>query len=209
MASSALLLVVAGCGDGTDREDLLGAEAAREEAESLAARLQERVALLQGQVRDRDKLRERVSELEARLQILTDQLRDAEAALKEQPKELARTPHREADSHPEVTTEASPEGTVEIVQWNNHLPYDESCAQVIVRVANRSDTALKSLTIRFEGETASEEKVDLGERIMAAGIAPFASGQLTYKVCDERLAGRQFGPAAVPTSFYWEWFTKA
>jgi hypothetical protein len=43
----------------------------------------------------------------------------------------------------------APVGTLAMLSWQNHSPYSDTCAQVIVVLANRSDTAVNTITVSW------------------------------------------------------------
>lgn len=100
-----------------------------------------------------------------------------------------------------------PQGKVEITNFQNAIEYSPSCAHVILYVANRSDTAVRTLTVRFSGDDARDHEIDLGTRTINAGLPPFEEKTYHVRVCDKRMAGGEFGPSAIPGKFRWTWFS--
>lgn len=108
-----------------------------------------------------------------------------------------------AEPAPQAT---QPAGALELLRFSNDIEYSDTCAHVILFFANRSDTAVSTATVHFHGTDANDRKIDLGTRLVRLGLAPFQENRYDVKVCDGRMGGRQFGPAAIPDKFTWEWF---
>jgi outer membrane murein-binding lipoprotein Lpp len=100
----------------------------------------------------------------------------------------------------------APQGVVELTRFVNHIEYSDSCANVTTIITNRSDTALKTVWVRFYKDLDDGTRLDLGEHERAAGIPAFDEREINWKVCDERMARQTHGPAAIPDAIRWEWF---
>jgi outer membrane murein-binding lipoprotein Lpp len=100
----------------------------------------------------------------------------------------------------------APQGVVELADWENDIEYSDACAKVRTVITNRSDTAVKTVWLRFHNDLDDGTRLDLGEHERAAGIPPFDVRVFNWRICDERMRGQQYGPAAVPDRFRWEWF---
>jgi hypothetical protein len=92
------------------------------------------------------------------------------------------------------------------VDFSNAIEYSPACAHVRINVANRSDTAVDTLRVQFSNELDSGETIDLGWHEFNAGLPPFGSEIYTVKVCDDRMAANEYGPAAIPGEYEWTWF---
>lgn len=74
-------------------------------------------------------------------------------------------------------------------------------------VANRSDTAVRSITVDFAVYDIFEEAPDyqLDHKTFPLGIAPFAEQRVTWSVCDAGM--KPMGaPVAQPSKWTWKWF---
>ncbi|WP_189326269.1 hypothetical protein [Streptomyces flaveus] len=94
---------------------------------------------------------------------------------------------------------------MEISDWQNDIEYSASCAKLDVTIANRSDTAVDTITLHSKGEDSQEAEVALPATNFSAGIAPFGERSFSLKICDKRMTQNEYGPSAIPTKITWKW----
>lgn len=118
-----------------------------------------------------------------------------------------------------------PQGALALIEWHDQAATNK-CVQVMTVYENRSDTAVNSITQKFQtmytpkhAEGEYPDSVDGPDKSMTqvAGIAPYKTRTLYWDVCAPELASKQNPPpadgtdsfmseiGAQPRSFTWKW----
>ncbi|MEO3788403.1 hypothetical protein ABGB12_34170 [Actinocorallia sp. B10E7] len=126
---------------------------------------------------------------------------------------------------PEPSSRPVPQGSVVLVHRSTTASDDE-CTRIVTVYENRSNTAVVSITQSFqtsyapkheEGEYPEDKDGPVKTLTQDAGIAPYATRQLTWDVCAPELTklmnpypedgtgGFMSEVGAVPTKTRWKW----